>query len=183
MHSLPSAANCMSCTLAPASCRPAMLLQPLHLTRRCSNARDTHTLRLCHQKCNHLTAVHSFRLAALQKKNFKNHVRMQVSLLSDGATFISSCGDWYEEPYPFFVNASSVVDGTLLVVTAAVPGNVFSTRGTRPQAVFAGQDFATQVTPRLCSHRRLDCQNRRTRLMVAFTLVGHAPAQYTSLVG
>jgi len=70
----------------------------------------------------------------------------QVSLLSDGATFISSCGDWYEEPYPFFVNASSVVDGTPLAVTAAVPGNVFSTRGTRPQAVFAGQDFATQVT-------------------------------------
>jgi hypothetical protein len=68
MHALPRVAHCMSCTLAPASCRPAILLQSLHLTHRCSNARDTHTLRLCHQKCNHLIAVHSFRLAALQKK-------------------------------------------------------------------------------------------------------------------
>lgn len=68
---------------------------------------------------------------------------LKVSLLSDGATFISSCGDWYEAPYPFFINIGTVDNGDVVASTPAVPGNVFATRGARDVATFTGQDFTT----------------------------------------
>ena len=64
-----------------------------------------------------------------------------VSILADGASLLTSFGNWYTAPYPFFTALAPLATGVAMVTTPSVPGNVFSSRGVLTATGFAGQDF------------------------------------------